>query len=144
LLDDLRAFVEFALAGSIAGAADRLFRTPSAVTRQVQRLEAALGAELLDRSTMQESPTSVYSTLEHVAAWARDGVDQEKAVRILSNESVKVHTLARDYCGLPSRAGLIFGYGRGRSARGHARSNCSTKRAEPMKREGHLAAARYD
>ena len=108
MLDDLRALAH---AGSIAGAADRLFRTPSAVTRQVQTLAAALGAELLDRSIMQESPTSVYSTLEHVAAWARDGVDQEKAVRILSNESVKVHTLARDYCGLPSRAGLIFGYG---------------------------------
>src|ERR1700689_1244465 len=30
LLDDLRALVEFAHAGSIAGAADRLFRTPSA------------------------------------------------------------------------------------------------------------------
>src|SRR6478609_4005254 len=50
LLEDLRALVEFAQAGSIAGAADRLFRTPSAITRQVQRLEAALGAELLDRS----------------------------------------------------------------------------------------------
>ena len=67
MLDDLRALVH---AGSIAGAADRLFRTPSAVTRQVQTLEAALGAELLDRSIMQESPTSVYSTLEHVVAWA--------------------------------------------------------------------------
>jgi DNA-binding transcriptional LysR family regulator len=88
LLDDLRALVEFAHAGSIAGAADRLFRTPPAVTRQVQRLETALGAELLGRSMMQASPTSVCSTLEHVAAWARDGVDQEKAVRILSNESV--------------------------------------------------------
>jgi Bacterial regulatory helix-turn-helix protein, lysR family len=50
LLEDLSALVEFAHAGSIAGAADRLFRTPSALTRQVQRLEAALGAELLDRS----------------------------------------------------------------------------------------------
>ena len=50
MLEDLRALVEFAHAGSIAGAADRLFRTPSAITRQVQRLEAALGAELLDRS----------------------------------------------------------------------------------------------
>ena len=48
MLDDLRALVEFARAGSIAGAADRLFRTPSAITRQLQRLEAALGAELLD------------------------------------------------------------------------------------------------
>ena len=50
MLDDLRALVEFAQAGSIARAADRLFRTPSAITRQVQRLEAALGAEVLDRS----------------------------------------------------------------------------------------------
>ena len=53
MLDDLRALVEFAQAGSIAGAADRLFRTPSAITRQVQRLEAALGAELLDRSPVR-------------------------------------------------------------------------------------------
>ena len=44
MLDDLHALVEFAQAGSIAGAADRLFRTPSAITRQLQRLEAALGA----------------------------------------------------------------------------------------------------
>src|SRR5215831_12201587 len=51
VLDDLHALVEFAQAGSIAGAADRLFRTPSAITRQPQRLEAELGAELLDRST---------------------------------------------------------------------------------------------
>jgi DNA-binding transcriptional LysR family regulator len=50
MLEDLRALVEFAHAGSIVGAAGRLFRTPSAITRQVQRLEAALGAELLDRS----------------------------------------------------------------------------------------------
>jgi Bacterial regulatory helix-turn-helix protein, lysR family len=38
MLEDLRARVEFAHAGSIAGTADRLFRTPSAITRQVQRL----------------------------------------------------------------------------------------------------------
>ena len=50
MFDDLRALVEFAQAGSIAGTADRLYRTPSAITRQLQRLEAALGAELLDRS----------------------------------------------------------------------------------------------
>jgi Bacterial regulatory helix-turn-helix protein, lysR family len=38
VLDDLHALVEFAQAGSIVGAADRLFRTPSAITRQLQRL----------------------------------------------------------------------------------------------------------
>jgi DNA-binding transcriptional LysR family regulator len=40
MLEDLRALVDFAHAGSIAAAADRLFRTPSAITRQVQRLKA--------------------------------------------------------------------------------------------------------
>jgi len=55
MLEDLRALVEFAHAGSIAGAADRLFRTPSAITRQLQRLEAELGAELLDRSTSRRA-----------------------------------------------------------------------------------------
>ena len=49
MFDDLPALVEFARAGSIAGAADRLCRTPSAITRQLQRLEDVLGAELLDR-----------------------------------------------------------------------------------------------
>src|ERR1051326_8228174 len=37
LLDDSHALVDFAQAGSIAGAAARLPRTPSAVTRQLQR-----------------------------------------------------------------------------------------------------------
>jgi Bacterial regulatory helix-turn-helix protein, lysR family len=42
MLEDLRSLVEFPHSGSIASAADRLFRTPSAITRQVQRLEAAV------------------------------------------------------------------------------------------------------
>jgi DNA-binding transcriptional LysR family regulator len=50
MFEDIHALVEFAEAGSIARAASRLHRTPSAVTRQMQRLEAALGAQLLDRS----------------------------------------------------------------------------------------------
>ena len=49
LLDDLLALVEFAQAGSIAGAADRLHRTPSAITRQLQRLEAALQIPITSR-----------------------------------------------------------------------------------------------
>lgn len=50
MLEDIHAFVAFAEAGSVARAADRLYRTPSAVTRQIQRLEAALSAELLNRT----------------------------------------------------------------------------------------------
>jgi DNA-binding transcriptional LysR family regulator len=50
MFDDIHALVEFAEAGSIARAASRLYRTPSAITRQMQRLEVELGAQLLDRS----------------------------------------------------------------------------------------------
>ena len=68
MLDDLRALVEFARAGSIAGAADRLFRTPSAITRQVQRLEAELGAELLDRSVKPPRKIRFYVRLGGAAS----------------------------------------------------------------------------
>src|SRR6478672_6989499 len=63
MLEDLSALVEFAHAGSIVGAADRLFRTPSAITRQGQRLEAALGAELLGRSAKPPRLNSLGSTV---------------------------------------------------------------------------------
>ncbi|MBZ5538835.1 MAG: LysR family transcriptional regulator [Acidobacteriia bacterium] len=75
MLDDLYALVEFAQAGSIAGAADRLFRTPSAITRQLQRLEAALGAELLDRSV---KPPRLNSLGSKVLEQARD--DPQRAL----------------------------------------------------------------
>lgn len=50
MFEDIHAFIVFAEAGSIARAASRLHRTASAITRQMQRLEAELGAQLLDRS----------------------------------------------------------------------------------------------
>jgi DNA-binding transcriptional LysR family regulator len=50
MLEDIRALVELADAGSVGKAADQLFLTPSAVTRKLQRLEAALRVALLDRS----------------------------------------------------------------------------------------------
>ncbi|MDJ1157799.1 LysR family transcriptional regulator [Chelatococcus sp. SYSU_G07232] len=48
-LDDLRALVAVAEAGSLARAATRLNLTQPAVTRRIQRLEADLGVLLLDR-----------------------------------------------------------------------------------------------
>lgn len=49
MLNELRTFIALAQTGSVHRAANRVFITPSAVTRQIQRLEAALGATLLDR-----------------------------------------------------------------------------------------------
>ena len=49
MLDEMRTFVVLAESGSLQRAAERLFLMPSAVTRQIQRLEAALKTPLLDR-----------------------------------------------------------------------------------------------
>jgi GntR family transcriptional regulator/MocR family aminotransferase len=47
----------------------------------------------------------------HVAAWARDGVDLDAAVRALARRSVEIHTLERYYLTPSPRPGLVFGYG---------------------------------
>ncbi len=49
MLDEIRTFVVLAESGSLQRAAARLCLTPSAVTRQIQRLEATLKTPLLDR-----------------------------------------------------------------------------------------------
>src|SRR5690348_18470372 len=92
MLDDLRALVEFARAGSIAGAADRLFRTPSAITRQVQRLEAALGAELLDRSV---KPPRLNSLGSRVLEQARDLLRRTEELKCVASRDAEPHGLLR-------------------------------------------------
>src|SRR6202789_1033239 len=86
MLEELRALVEFAQAGSIAGAADRLLRTPSAITRQVQRLEAALGAELLDRSV---KPPRLNSLGSRVLEQARDLLQRTEALKSLASSDAE-------------------------------------------------------
>jgi DNA-binding transcriptional LysR family regulator len=49
MLEEIRTFVVLAESGSLLRASERLFLTPSAVTRQIQRLEAVLKTSLLDR-----------------------------------------------------------------------------------------------
>ena len=92
MLDDLHALVEFAQAGSIAGAAGRLFLTPSAITRQLQRLEAELGAELLDRST---KPPRLNSLGSRVLERARDMLQRAEALRSLASPDTEPHGLLR-------------------------------------------------
>ena len=92
MLDDLRALVEFAQAGSIAGAAERLFRTPSAVTRQLQRLEVALGAELLDRSV---KPPRLNSLGSRVLEQARDLLQRSETLQSLASRDAEPQGLLR-------------------------------------------------
>src|ERR1700732_1629947 len=105
VLDDLRALVEFAHAGSIAGAADRLFRTPSAITRQLQRLEAALGAELLDRSV---KPPRLNSLGSRVLEQARDLLQRTEALKSLASRDAEPHGLLRIGLAHPLAEGTLI------------------------------------
>ena len=95
MLDDLHALVEFAQAGSIAGAAARLFRTPSAITRQLQRLEAELGAQLLDRST---KPPRLNSLGSRVLERARDMLQRTEALKSLERSLLKRYRYPHANC----------------------------------------------
>ncbi len=106
MLDDLRALVEFARAGSIAGAASRLFRTPSAITRQVQRLEAALGAELLDRSI---KPPRLNSLGSRVLEQARDLLQRTETLKSLTSSDAEPHGLLRIGFAHPLAEGTLTG-----------------------------------
>lgn len=65
MLDEIRTFVMLAEVGSLQRTASRLFLTPSAVTRQIQRLEDSLGAEVLDRRVKPPKITPIgHSILE--------------------------------------------------------------------------------
>src|SRR5579859_3349287 len=92
VLDDLHALVEFARAGSIAGAAGRLYRTPSAITRQLQRLEAELGSELLDRSV---KPPRLNSLGSRVLEQARALLQRMEALKSLASRDAEPHGLLR-------------------------------------------------
>jgi DNA-binding transcriptional LysR family regulator len=76
----------------MAGAAARLFRTPSAVTRQLQRLEAALGAELLDRSV---KPPRLNSLGSKVLEQARELLQRTEALKSLASRDAEPHGLMR-------------------------------------------------
>jgi DNA-binding transcriptional LysR family regulator len=92
MFDDLPALVEFARAGSIVGAADRLCRTPSAITRQLQRLEDSLGAELLDRSV---KPPRVNALGARVLEQARDLLQRAEALKSLTSSDTEPHGVLR-------------------------------------------------
>src|SRR5690348_5536076 len=105
MFDDLRALVEVAQAGSIARAANRLYRTPSAITRQVQRLEAALGAELLDRSV---KPPRLNSLGSKVLEQARDLLQRTEAVKSIASRDAEPHGLLRIGLAHPLAEGTLI------------------------------------
>ncbi len=82
-LTAMRTLVTTVDAGGLAAAARRLGLTPSAVSKQIARLEDALGARLLERTTRRLRPTAaglelidhvrpLYEALDEAAGAVRD------------------------------------------------------------------------
>jgi DNA-binding transcriptional LysR family regulator len=79
LLPDLANFAQVVEAGNFSPAARRLGTTPSTISRQVQRLEHALGTRLFERSTrrirLTESGMQVYRYCRDMLDAASGAVD---------------------------------------------------------------------
>lgn len=79
LLPDMATFARVVDAGNFSVAARQLGSTPSTVSRQIKRLEAALGTRLLERSTrsvrVTESGTQVYRYCRDMVGAASGAID---------------------------------------------------------------------
>ncbi len=83
----VRSLVLVVDGGSLTGAGRRLGLTPSAVSKQLSRLEAALGARLLERTTRRVRPTAAGLTLVQRARPLFEAFDEAgAAVRDLQTE----------------------------------------------------------
>ena len=96
-MDGIQAFVEIAELGTFSRAADKLGITQTALTRRIQRLEAFIGVQLLDRTTRSTSLTQVgreFLPLSmRLVADLTFGLDQLRAKARLSVGEVTIATL---------------------------------------------------
>ena len=92
MFEDIHALVEFAEAGSIARTASRLHRTPSAITRQIQRLEADLGAQVLDRTV---KPPRLTPLGLRIVEQSRDVLKRIEGLRALAKKDAEPSGLFR-------------------------------------------------
>lgn len=86
MFEDIHALVEFAEAGSIVRASKRLHRTPSAITRQIQRLEVELGAQVLDRTVKPPRLTPLGIRIVEQSREVLKRVDDLKALAKIDSE----------------------------------------------------------
>jgi len=75
-LDGLRAFEAVARRLSFSAAADELYLTQSAISRQIKALETELGAPLFNRGTRKVELTAAGEALRQAVLPALDGIDR--------------------------------------------------------------------
>ncbi|MEO1658077.1 MAG: LysR family transcriptional regulator [Pseudomonadota bacterium] len=104
LFDGVHEFVRVAQAGSFTEAARQLGVTPSATSKAVARLEAALGVRLLNRTSRSVTLTSDGETFLATAAPAVGGI--EEARNQFKEHDPKVQGLFR--LSIPSAFGSLY------------------------------------
>lgn len=96
-MDSIQAFVEVAEQGNFSRAAENLGITQTALTRRIQRLEAFVGVQLLDRTTRATSLTQVGREFlplsTRLVADLTFGLDQLRSRARLSIGEVTIATL---------------------------------------------------
>lgn len=104
----LRSFAAIARAGSITRAAQQVHRTQSAVSTHLQHLEAAVGAQLVERSTRALALTAPgLAFLPHAQALLRAQDDAHAAVRP-ARDAVTYRLGLSEYF-MPGRLGELLG-----------------------------------
>jgi len=87
-LDELQAFVAVAEKASFRAAAEDLSISPPALSRRIDKLEAALGSRLLDRTTRRVSLTNVGRQFLEEARAALNGLE-DAVLRLADNASLR-------------------------------------------------------
>lgn len=87
-LDELQAFVAVAEKASFRAAAEDLSISPPALSRRIDKLEAALGSRLLDRTTRRVSLTNVGRQFLEEARAALNGLE-DAVLRLADNTSLR-------------------------------------------------------
>jgi DNA-binding transcriptional LysR family regulator len=89
---DLRALCELSRQGGFTRAADALFLTPSALSRRISKLEAAIGAAVVERSTRAVALTTLGAYLVSRAEPLLDSLDAsiEEAARIATGHEGQI------------------------------------------------------
>ena len=94
-LEDLRGFVAVAELGSFHAASDALHLSQPALTRRLQKLEAALGVQLIDRNSRQLRLSSVGRDFFFKAKRLLDELDAAVlGIRELANQASGEVTIA--------------------------------------------------
>lgn len=92
----LETFIVVADMGSFNKAAEALYITPPAVTKQINLLESDLGLQLFNRThrglTLTEAGKSMYKDAKYVIQYCKDSVERARKVMEEKDNIIRIGT----------------------------------------------------